>query len=309
MRKLAVVVAAAVAIAAQGTALADGCMMVDEATWKLHRERAMINEPEQKAVVFFSDGKEQLIISPSYEGPSSNFAWVVPVPARPKVEIVKGALFHELAKLVMPRPAGRSAKSGAVSSAKPPSQVTVLERKTVGAYDVSVLSATDGGALMKWLAQNKYRLPDAARGPMESYVKEKWTFVACRIKAPGSAAGLKTGTLAPLKFTFASSKPVYPLRLSSANPKPFSLLVYLLLPSRETGGKHNSISMTGLSGYGPGQSYWAAAVPRGQKQYPTLSRMCRTDAHVYLTRYSYLKPADCKADIRWNLPKAASSVR
>lgn len=115
----------------QGLVLADGCFMPDEQSWRKHRERSMINEPDQKTVVYFSKGVEQLIISPSYEGPSADFAWVVPVPARPKVEILKGALFHELAKLVEPKPpVGRAAKSA------PPhlhAGVTVLERKTVGA--------------------------------------------------------------------------------------------------------------------------------------------------------------------------------
>src|SRR5688500_2616667 len=109
MRRMGIGVAAALALSASA-ALADGMMVPRESDWKARRERAYINEPEQKAVVYFSNGRERLIISPGYRGDASEFAWIVPVPARPKVDKVEGALFHELARLVPPPP--RSAAPG-----------------------------------------------------------------------------------------------------------------------------------------------------------------------------------------------------
>ncbi len=80
----------------------------------------MINEPEQKAAIFFSHGTEKLMVSPSYDGATEKFAWIIPVPARPKVEIVDGAIFHELAALTTPVPASMpsTAKSSAGSTRK-----------------------------------------------------------------------------------------------------------------------------------------------------------------------------------------------
>lgn len=278
---------------------ADGCMFPDEAAWRRMRERSMINEPEQKAVVFFSKGKEDLIISPSYEGPTDRFAWVIPVPKRPKLEILKGAIFHELAALVRPRPRDQ-AKAGAPAMGIP-GGVTVLERKTVGAYHVSVLLATDGQALMKWLKANKYHLPSKAVGPITHYVKEGWTFVACRVKAPSAAKGLRTGTLAPIRLTFAAQRPVYPLRLSSANPKPFSTLVYLILPTGEEGERTGLVKLaSGPGGYGRYGIYRSAALARGQKRYPTLARLTRDEADVYVSR-GQLQPKDCTADYVWEV--------
>ena len=63
----------------------DGCMMPTEDDWKRRRERSLILEPDQKALLYFHGGREQLIISPNYAGEASRFAWVVPVPSRPKV--------------------------------------------------------------------------------------------------------------------------------------------------------------------------------------------------------------------------------
>lgn len=224
----------AVALVAGSSALADGMYapsQVNYQAWAAHRERTLVNEPSQKAMVMLRNGLENLVISPGVEGNATDFAWIIPVPKRPQMDIVKGALFHELARLIAPEPPRASQAMGfggqRVAGAAPPA-VTVIERKVVGAYDVSVLSATDSGALMRWLKQNRYHVMDAARKPIAQYIREGWTFVACRVKVPGDAAGLATGTLAPLKLTFPSTRLVYPMRLSAANPKPFDVLVYVV---------------------------------------------------------------------------------
>lgn len=287
-----------------GTAMADGMFIPTEQQWLESRERSLINEPEQKAVVFFSKGTEQLIISPSYDGQASNFAWVVPVPARPKVEILKGSIFHELAKLTEPkRPESRMAKSAGSMSA--PEAVTVLERKTVGAYDVSVLSATDGQALMKWLKANKYHMPDKAIGPMKAYVKQGWTFVASRIKVPANANGLRTGTLAPLQLTFKTKKPVYPMKLSSANIKSFGLVIYLVLPSSEIDGKPDVVRDAVFSGTSKWGLLWAATASGyfwDRREYPTLAKLYNGEMQVYSGGW-YALPEDCKRDLTWRLDK------
>ena len=68
------------------------------------REVRLITEPAQKAAIVYDRGSEQLIISPSFSGSARDVAWVVPVPSRPQVKILSGALFHELAQIVEPIP-------------------------------------------------------------------------------------------------------------------------------------------------------------------------------------------------------------
>jgi len=300
MKRIALVLAVLILIL-QGLALADGMFVPTEQQWREGRERSLINEPEQKAVVFFSKGTEQLIISPSYEGSASNFAWVMPVPSRPKVEILKGAIFHELALLVEPeRPRMKSSLSSKTMSAP---GVTVLERKTVGAYDVSVLSATDGQALVKWLRANKYHLPDKAIEPIKGYVKQGWTFVASRIKVPANAKGLRTGTLAPLRLTFKTKRPVYPMRLSSANPREFIVIIYLVLPTEDLGGKPHSVAVSGVPGSRASQSTrWTATAsgyPWNRRNYPTLARLYNGEMQVY-AEWCAAAPQDCTRDITWS---------
>ena len=290
-----------------GTARADGFMVPDEATWKMMMERSYINEPEQKAVIFFSKGKEDLIISPSYEGAADRFAWIIPVPARPKVDILKGALFHELKDIVAPPrpPAGKSLGK----QSAPALMVEVLERKVVGAYDVSVLRSSDGKALLNWLKANKYHVPPKALGPINYYVKQKWTFVACRVNVPKSAKGLRTGTLAPLRMTFPAKQPVYPLRLSSANPRQFSMLVYLLVPSREVRSDLASLPIVGATGRLANRmdmnryaNVWPTAREHmiGKYKYPTMMKLSREMLRVFMVR-AYLRPEACTSDCVWRI--------
>ena len=286
---------------AVGIVRPDGIMLPDLSAWRAQRERALINEPEQKAAIFYEKGREQLIISPSYAGPSSNFAWVIPVPARPQVKILRGELFHELARIVEPAPPrSPSTKSaGRASDSASGGGVTLLERKTVGAYDVSVLSATDGNALKKWLDRNRYYLPDSARRPIAAYVRQKWTFVACRIKAPKQApkqaSGLQSGTLAPLHLTFATPHPIYPMRLSSANPRPFKVLLYLIVPAAEVG----SVKLTSWPGASPteGDGVPVRLFARGE-EYPTLNRLSSRFLRIFWKKTT-LPPESCTRDYIW----------
>jgi hypothetical protein len=298
---LAGAVIGAWAIAACGRVMADGCFMPSDRDWKKHREAAYITEPEQKAAIYFHYGVEDLIISPSYKGLCSDFAWVVPVPSRPKVEIVHGALFHELAKITVPNAQALYAPSGGGAMAKESrrSQVQVLEKKTVGAYHVTVLTATDAGALQNWLATNHYHLPIAAIKPMQEYVKEGWTFVASRIKDEFSGEGLRTGTLAPLRLTFEAKRPVYPMRISAANPTPFKVLVYLLFRPGEFENNSGVLNTVSHPTQGPTSARHVANLGSGISQYPTLARLNREGMNIFVQETGDLPPSASTRDYVW----------
>lgn len=296
---------------------ADGIMMPEEKAAALQRmEQALINEPEQKAAIFFSNGVEQLIISPSYEGSAERFAWVVPVPAKPQVEVADAALFHDLMDITKTMIMAVEPAIGTLAE----DSVKVIERKTVGDYDVSVLSSTEGNALMKWLSSNGYHLPAKAADPIQYYVGKRWTFVACRVKDPSaSAQGLRTGTLAPLSMTFASKRPIYPLRLSSANPKPFTLLVYLIVPPDTNGGvKIVTLDAPPPTAYGPrcdfSDRHTLGPESDGYPAVPALRKLAPCDSVVWAAVHPYnapeVRPEQCTHDLAWSIhafPRPASA--
>ena len=139
-----------------------------------------ISQPSQKAIIIYDDGRENLIIQVRYEKGAENFAWVVPVPDYPEVNESDAKLFEELYYLTVPTPPpGPEALGEGGKRAAPP--VEVLERKRVGIYDVSILSATDPSALINWLNKNGYNFPENAENIVDFYIAKGWYFVAMRI--------------------------------------------------------------------------------------------------------------------------------
>ena len=209
-------------------AYADGCFV-----W---RRGVDLNEPSQKAIIYWGEGKEVLILQVKYEGQAEDFAWIVPLPAHPEVTVIETnkSPFAEIS-LYTQRRLRRGRKGGANTVDEFEGLVTVLERKIVGVYDVAVLSAIDPGALNKWLNNNGYAFPAERRDLLEHYTKKKWVYVAMRIDPNAlekdEIKKLKVGELQPIRFAFASDEMVYPLKISSSNAGETELLLYLLADS------------------------------------------------------------------------------
>lgn len=189
-----------------------------------------IEEPSQKAVILYDDGIEDLVLQVQYAGEPADFAWVVPLPSEPKVSRVDGDVFSELSLHTQQR-----ARIGMQSLGAMPSEaegVEVLQHQKIGIYDVAVLQYGDAASLVKWLNENGFTLPDKAEPIIADYVKRKWIFSALRIhpdaKELWAQGKVEKGTLAPLKFTFASPQIVYPLKISSLNKGKCEVLIYVL---------------------------------------------------------------------------------
>ena len=68
--------------------------------------------------------------------------------------------------------------------------VKVVEIKTVGDYQIAVLSTTDSGALTQWLDANQYFFPTNKTGVLDSYIKRHWYFIAVKINLGWSPWGV-----------------------------------------------------------------------------------------------------------------------
>lgn len=217
-----------------------GFVTVSPPPWDKHRD---INEPTQKAIIVYDRGQEDLILQVKYEGPVDQFGWLIPVPNLPTV--TKGSMkcFYELSQYTQQRffepgavMMAATASLGDHSSPPPPPPVKVVETKTVGAYDIAVLSTKDSGALKKWLDDNHYDISPDKSDVIDSYVKRQWHFVAVKINLGSSFRLLSTskklasGELNPLQISFASDRCVFPLKISSINGKPSEVSLYVLSP-------------------------------------------------------------------------------
>lgn len=190
-----------------------------------------------------------------YNGPSTSFAWVVPVPKKPTIGVGTSYLFDRLDLGTAPRfqvaigasencnspvratsggggcggladsslSSPTSAKVGSFENGVDRSGVTVLEHDQVGPYDYEIIQATDGQKLFTWLADHKYALPDAARPIIEAHVKQGNLFVAVKLQSGATVQEIK-----PISLTMDDAEPCVPLRLTSiAAVEDTTVLAYL----------------------------------------------------------------------------------
>jgi hypothetical protein len=203
---------------------ADGCFV-----W---RKGADLNEPTQKALIYWKKGKEIMVLQVKYEGAAEDFAWIVPLPAKPKVSAIDAekSPFAEISLYTQLR--RRWGYRGKDAGAEAEAKVTVLERKIVGVYDIAILAASDAKALGEWLNNNGYAFPEKRKDVLEHYTKKKWVYVAMRIDRKALESDevkkLKSGELQPIRFSFAAKEMVYPLKISSVNAGETEVLLYVL---------------------------------------------------------------------------------
>lgn len=216
---------------------ADGCFVVPKFVWDKHKD---INEPTQKAIIVHDAGREELMLQVRYDGPLEEFGWLIPVPNLPTVKKGSMECFYELSKFTQknlePRwqTATLSSRTHNGSEQQEP-PVKIIEVKTVGAYDIAVLSTKDSGALENWLKANQFSFPANAAEVIDSYVRQQWYFIAVKINLKSSSRfstseKLASGELHPLQISFASERCVFPLKISSLNNTPSEVQVYVLSP-------------------------------------------------------------------------------
>ncbi|MFJ8307945.1 MULTISPECIES: DUF2330 domain-containing protein [unclassified Streptomyces] len=244
---------------------------------------------QETSAVRWDGGSEQIVMRLTVAGNAPRAAWIMPVPSRATVKLGDRRLFDELESLSAPvhrtrsyfwprngdwpltgaRADGAGPPSAPGAAAKPP--VEVVGRQRLGPFDVARLTATDPTALRDWLARNGFQLPPALATELRPYVEQKWEYVAIRL-APDQPGQTLGGPLDPLSLTFASDRPVYPMRLSRLAKTPQTLNLYVL-------GEHRMQTASTIGG-GPPETLFAGRIthPSG----PLGDLTGRPDA-VYLT--------------------------
>jgi hypothetical protein len=192
-------------------------------------------QPAQKAFLTW-DGAEKVetfTVQPKFEGNAADFGMVIPTPARPKLDEMPRDFFKELAvftilepmdltkyKRLMPKLAG--AGSGAPGApVRKKETVKVLEAGVVGSLDYKVIQAERADDLYAWLKENKYSY-SGDEATLDFYIKKGWFFSVMKIdpmQMKRRKDGSYEGEVTPTRFTFASDKLVYPLKITQISVK------------------------------------------------------------------------------------------
>lgn len=176
-----------------------------------------------------------------YKGDPKEFALVLPVPVvlkKEDVRVIPDFLFQRLndftaPRLVrydFPRSGPRGGLRGSEDFAIPESaSVEVIERFSVGEYDVVILSATESNALERWLRENRYKLPRGSARYLQPYIEQNLFFFVVRVNLEAQER-LGFQDLRPIQFTVANSEKIMlPFQLGKINSEGTqSIIVYFL---------------------------------------------------------------------------------
>lgn len=180
----------------------------------------------QAAVLIHEGPDEVLLLRTTYRGPAERFAWIVPVPARPRevfaanpqfVSLALGAASPLTVTHINPTNSQRQGLGGSEGPKRSTSgRVEVLGQMVVANMLASVLQSDDGAALLTWLHDSNYAVADTAVPLLTTYARAGWVFVALKMLEQTAAARSLLEDVPPLglRFDATGQNLLFPLRIS-----------------------------------------------------------------------------------------------
>jgi hypothetical protein len=191
-------------------------------------------QPAQKAFLTWDDKEkvETFTVQPKFEGNAADFGMVIPTPSKPKLDEMPRDFFKELAVFTILEPmdiqkykrlytlgAPGDSRGGADNKKAP--TVKVLEAGVVGSLDYKIIQASKADDLYAWLKENKYSY-SGDEATLDFYIKKGWYFTVMKIdpmQMKKRKDGSYEGEVTPTRFTFASDKLIYPLKITQISVK------------------------------------------------------------------------------------------
>jgi len=181
-----------------------------------------------------------------YTGNPEEFAWILPLPATPTDVVAHedSKLFDFLDELTTPRfsvwtpPTGNFSCGCSGDTGPLPGQrglINVEAQGEAGIFQWTALTSTGGEALLTWLNDNGFAVPESATGLLDQYIAQDMHFLALRVRKPelsnlGTAAERE---IPPIQVTCETTTWMYPMaisQISAANET--DVLVYLFADDR-----------------------------------------------------------------------------
>jgi hypothetical protein len=206
-------------------------------------------QPAQKAFLTWDPAEkvESFTVQPKFEGNAVDFGMVIPTPGKPKLDEMPRDFFKELAVFTILEPLDLNkykrrmykngvGRGGAKAKAdKDKATVKVLEEGVVGSLDYKVIQAERADDLYDWLKDHRYSY-SGDEATLGFYVTKKWFFTVMKIdpmQMKKNKDGSYHGEVTPTRFTFASDKLIYPLKITQISVKDKTeALLYVQAPHK-----------------------------------------------------------------------------
>lgn len=178
-------------------------------------------------ILFVPDGDMlEVHVRIQYSGAAERFAWMVPLPALPQVEIGVDAMFDALSSTTLPvwdrnlnfvNPDDMPPPGGGGGFFVPDSDIggggsvpEIVLQDTVGAFEIVVLEGGNASQVIEFFIQNDYAFNDDAEPLIQEYLDEGFLMVGVKL-----TTGAEVEEIHPLVFRFISDEPCIPIRLTA----------------------------------------------------------------------------------------------
>jgi hypothetical protein len=233
---------------------------------------APVNQAAER-IIFSKNADETVtaVVQIQYQGPSEEFAWVLPVPGIPEVKVSSDLAFTRLQLASNPQynlstviegdclqgdfppsfPQGSVGVDGSGGTGGAGgSGVTVLAQGNVGPYDFVVVQPDGafehvGDVMVEWLTNEGYDVVPPGGDPAEisdllgSYLEGGMNLIAFRL-----TKGNDNGTIRPIRITYESEQPMIPIRPTAvAVNDDMGVMVWVLGESRAVPVNYRSLEL------------------------------------------------------------------
>lgn len=250
----------------------------------------------ETALVELDGPTEHVTVNITADTTSDSVAFLMPVPSRAEFAIADAALFTELDEVSRPRVEYREKKvDGAGGVEAPGGEVTVVDHVEVGPYELAQLTGDDTRAVSDWLTAEDFTLPPDLARHLGPYLAEGWLVIAVHLRPEAAEENFDDG-LPPMRISFATDEPVYPMRLSAAAERSQPLRLYVLADHR------TDVTDPTPGDSAPDLTFAGWLTPGGLDGHPELAKL--VTERRFLTRYdARVDPVEVTGDI--HLTRAA----
>ncbi len=275
-----------------GVLLATGLLATPraEACGGFFCSRAPIDQAGERIVFGVRDNLVEAHIQIQYQGAAEKFSWVVPMPAKPTLDVGSPLIFSYLDATTQPRfnlewqnscgggRGGGEVANGDAGAPGPPAPsnggVVVVSQQEVGPYDAAILMAEQATALRTWLVDNGYDLTVQGGQALEPYVGKGNYFVALKLQQ-----SKQVGDLRPIILRFPGVRPCIPIKLTAIAARPdMPIIAYVLSNKRAipVNYRHVLINPTRINWLTGGSNYSQVAT----------AAVDEAGGHAFLTEFA-----------------------
>jgi hypothetical protein len=196
-----------------------------------------VDQAAEQVIFTMDEGTVTTYVQINYVGAAEEFAWILPVPAVPRVDTAQMTMFQDLNRLtqplyIPPRPPAcllRRPMPMPAAAARADEGTTVLASGEVGPFGYHVVGSSDPQDLVRWLRENGYRITADMEPLVKLYTDDGLIFLAMRLRQGQTATDI-----VPVKLTYESRLPMIPLRLTAVATTPDMPVVVWIFANAQT---------------------------------------------------------------------------